>query len=107
MIALPTWQELADLIKGATRTDAYGRDGERRRDEARGAIQKAFTQMRQHSMENETLRQMLVDLGVENARLGVEIEREKARSAMTPPPAVTDPKASHTKASLPRKGERQ
>ena len=98
MSEMPTWAEFEALVDGIGSVQSYDRDADTKRRRAKDEVRKAFYGMHRRARENETLRQMLVDLGVENARLNVEVE---AMRATTPPttPADMTPAESQEEAS--------
>jgi hypothetical protein len=101
---MTTWNEFDELLTALT-TEDYSSDRHDRKRKARDAIRKTFLAMEGRERENATLRQMLVDQGIENAQLTVELAQERLRAdawhsaaaAIPQTPAPSEPDADdHT-----------
>lgn len=98
-----TWTEFEALLAGVNVTD-YGDNRNQTNRDARHKIRAAFLAMERKALENDALRQMLVEQGVENARQAVEIQQGRERESLNvPEPSITemgDPSAPEVEVTL-------
>jgi hypothetical protein len=70
------WQQIEPHIQTAIEP-GYGRDRESARRDATNAIRRAFLDLERKAAERDSLRELLVAEGIENARLTVELEQAR------------------------------
>lgn len=76
---MSTWQEIETSLAKVNTTD-YARSNPKEPDTyAREVIRRAFLELERKAAERDTLRALLLELGTENARLSVELERARVR----------------------------
>lgn len=72
------WDKIEQHLKTAIHP-GYGQDSEQARKTAIEAARRTVLDLERQAAERDTLRQLLVDEGVKNAQLSVEIEQMRVR----------------------------